>query len=27
VKRYAPGVDHVVIDARVGKIECGKSAL
>jgi len=27
VKRYAPGVDHVVIDARVGKIGCGKSAL
>ncbi|TKJ25638.1 MAG: SAM-dependent methyltransferase [Hadesarchaea archaeon B3_Hades] len=22
VKRYAPGVDHVVIDARVGKIGC-----
>jgi len=27
VKRYAPGVDHVVIDVRVGKIGCGKSAL
>ena len=27
VKRYAPGVDHVVIDARVGKIGRGKSAL
>ena len=27
VKRYAPGVDHVVIDARVGKSGCEKSAL
>lgn len=26
VKRYAPGVDHVVIDARVGKIGYDKSA-
>lgn len=26
VKRYAPGVNHVVIDAKVGKIGCGKSA-
>ena len=26
VKRYAPGVDHVVVDARVGKTGCSKSA-
>ncbi len=26
VKRYAPGVDHVVIDAKVGKVGCSKSA-
>jgi tRNA wybutosine-synthesizing protein 2 len=27
VKRYAPGVDHVVIDARIEKSRCGKFML